>query len=417
MRIGLVHPALDIKGGAENVVVWLAGGLARRGHDVTVLTSSIDRSLFGDSPLNFEVIELKNHGYELSWSGMRRAAHQLQPLLSRFDVINPHNFPANFWTYWALPSRQIPVVWFCQEPLRSLYRPPLDPHVRQLVERRVRPGYAVRVFQHWRSQGGRGLVRSAYRRTVLRRVKSLDGTIARSQDLILTNSAFVADQVRLLFGVQAEVCRLGIPIAENSVPVGTDRAADFELLTVSRLKLEKNVETILLAVARLPQEWRKRLRLTIVGAGPEYEALLALREHLDLGRNVVFTGAVSDEELDVHYRRCDAVVYLTLDETFGLVFPEAAARSKPSIAPDHGGPTEFVEHGRTGLLVDALDPEAVARGIIDLLRDRGRLVQMGDAALAKVKKDYTVDAMVDRYLGLLERMVRSKAGQPFSAPK
>lgn len=136
--------------------------------------------------------------------------------------------------------------------------------------------------------------------------------------------------------------------------------------------------------------------------------LIHVRDQLGLESLVTFAGSVTDEELDLYYRRCDAIIYLTLDETFGLPFAEAAARSKPSIGPDHGGPAEFIEPGRTGLLVDALDPDAVASTIVELLSDPIRMREMGSAARKKVETEYTIDAMVDRYLHWVDSSVASR---------
>lgn len=402
MDLAIVHPALDVKGGAENVVVWLASGLTERGHRVRVITSRADRSLFSAVPWNFELVEIGGHGYRHSWSGMRRAAQQLRPLLGGADVVNPHNFPANFWCYWALEGQSIPAVWFCQEPMRVLYRPPLDPHVRQLLTMRglgVLPGVPLSRIA--------GVARNGL---VLWRVKAMDRRVATSYRLVLTNSAFVADQVRLLFGISASVCRLGIPMngARDSRQTSSD--ARLELLTVARLNVEKNVETILKALAALPAAVRTGVRLTVIGTGPELPYLLRLRDRLGLNEHVVFAGYVSDDELARAYGACDAVIYLSLDETFGLVFAEAAARSKPSIGPDHGGPIEFIEDGRTGLLVDALDPASVARAIIRLAGDPELRREMGRAARRKVEAEYTVDAMVTRYLALVQPLLAKTSG-------
>ena len=42
----MVHPRFDLRGGAENVVAWLARALSRRGHSVAVATRHFDASLW-----------------------------------------------------------------------------------------------------------------------------------------------------------------------------------------------------------------------------------------------------------------------------------------------------------------------------------------------------------------------------------
>jgi len=240
-------------------------------------------------------------------------------------------------------------------------------------------------------------------------VKKMDRQVARWFPLILTNSSFVAKQVEALFGRSASVCRLGIPVGQAPRDEPSDGHIGIELLTVARLTIEKNVETVLKALAVLPAPVRSQVHLTVIGTGPEEPYLLRLRDELALGNRVTFRGFVSDEELGRAYRSCDAVVYLSLDETFGLVFAEAAARSKPSIGPDHGGPIEFIDDGRSGLLVDPLNPAAVASAIAKLAGDPGLRQEMGLAARQKVAAEYTIDAMVSRYLALVRSQLRLPA--------
>ena len=64
-------------------------------------------------------------------------------------------------------------------------------------------------------------------------------------------------------------------------------------------------------------------------------------------------------------------------EGFGIVLLEAAASGKPVVAGRSGGVDEAVLDGKTGLLVDATDPEAVAEAVLTLLGDPIRAAEMG----------------------------------------
>ena len=411
MQIAIVHPSLSVKGGAENVVVWLASGLVNYGHQVRVITSTADRKLFTAVPWNFETVELGGDGYRFDWSEMRKMARRLRPHLDGADLVNPHNFPANYWTYWALPHGSARVAWYCQEPLRWLYTPPLDAHVQRLraIRGEVAPRSVRRLGYYLTKAHEMGYLRALREFDTRRRVKAIDHQVANWYPLVMTNSVFVASQIRLLFGIDANVCRLGIPVgpAPEEKRPGTD--SRIELLMVTRLVVAKNVDTALRAMRALPEPVRSAVRLTVIGIGPDLPQLLRLRSALGLEREVVFRGMVSDDELDRAYRTADALIYLTLDETFGLAYAEAAARAIPCIGPDHGGPVEFIDDGRTGLTVDALDPNAVAGAIVRLASHPELRREMGRAARQKVEADYTVDAMVRRYLRLVESGLRKAA--------
>lgn len=75
---------------------------------------------------------------------------------------------------------------------------------------------------------------------------------------------------------------------------------------------------------------------------------------------------------------CDiAVIPSTEPESFGMVALEAMAASKPIIATNHGGVTEIILHGETGLLVPPCDAAALADAIKLLADDKDLGQKMG----------------------------------------
>jgi glycosyltransferase involved in cell wall biosynthesis len=79
-----------------------------------------------------------------------------------------------------------------------------------------------------------------------------------------------------------------------------------------------------------------------------------------------FHGYLSQEDLDRVYERCDVFALLTIDEPFGMVYPEAAARGLHIVGPDHGGPFEILEGGELGHCIDPFEPEALAEALREL---------------------------------------------------
>ncbi len=74
-------------------------------------------------------------------------------------------------------------------------------------------------------------------------------------------------------------------------------------------------------------------------------------------------------------------------EEFGLAIVEALAAGLPVVAPRTGGPATYVEEGRTGWLVDTLDPKALARGVAGAL----------DIADRPGRAAYAAESMASRY--------------------
>jgi glycosyltransferase involved in cell wall biosynthesis len=98
-----------------------------------------------------------------------------------------------------------------------------------------------------------------------------------------------------------------------------------------------------------------------------------------LGARVTFKGFTSDaEKLDL-YAQSLGIIYPPVDEDYGYVTLEAMLSRKPVITTlDSGGPLEFVEHDRTGL-VCAPDAAALAAQMDELWRHRSIAARMGEA--------------------------------------
>lgn len=73
-------------------------------------------------------------------------------------------------------------------------------------------------------------------------------------------------------------------------------------------------------------------------------------------------------------------------ETFGLTLIEALAFGIPVIAPDIGAPTEFIDHGVNGYLVDETDMEALAAILKTMCDDSAKLAKMSEAARATAQR-------------------------------
>lgn len=177
-------------------------------------------------------------------------------------------------------------------------------------------------------------------------------------------------------------------------PYRCDGYGDF-IFAVSRLTPLKRFDLLLSALA-LPVA--RQARLVIAGEGDAREALEAQARRLGLEGRVTFTGRLSDEALVDHYARCRAVAFVPFDEDYGFITAEAFASGKPVLTcRDSGGPTELVQDGVSGRIVEPT-ADAVAGALAALAGDAALVETMGAAARARVAS-LTWPATVARLLG------------------
>jgi phosphatidyl-myo-inositol dimannoside synthase len=129
-------------------------------------------------------------------------------------------------------------------------------------------------------------------------------------------------------------------------------------------------------------------QLWIVGDGDDRPRLEALAAHRGLSGSVVFTGRVSDAELEDRYRRCRFFVMPSRSEGFGLVFVEAMRAGKACV----GGPgaaAEIIEHGVTGFIVDPDRADDICDVVVRLLDEPALCDALGRAGAARFHAEFT----------------------------
>jgi glycosyltransferase involved in cell wall biosynthesis len=130
------------------------------------------------------------------------------------------------------------------------------------------------------------------------------------------------------------------------------------ILTVGKLKEEKNQELLIRAFARLGEP---AARLVIAGDGPLLDRLQSAAKELGVADRVVFPGYVSDPW--PLYAAADLFVLPSREESFGNVLVEALHAGLPIVSTRTTGAAEVLDGGRLGRLVERDDPDALAAAI------------------------------------------------------
>jgi sugar transferase (PEP-CTERM/EpsH1 system associated) len=261
-----------------------------------------------------------------------------------------------------------------------------------------------------------------------RDVTDLDGASRRYRWVRRIYRPFVTHYIALSRDLERYLCAgVGVPATEvsqiyNGVDTRRFRPADgsrrsiegcpfrdpalWLIGTVGRMERVKDPLNLAKAFVRaleLAPAKRDRLRLVMVGDGPLYGDVRALLARGGVADLAWLPGERGD--IPEVLRGLDCFVLPSLAEGISNTILEAMAAGLPVIATDVGGNAELIEAGRTGELVAPADPDALAHRILAYGRDRESARAAGRAGRARIERQFGLDAMVQRYQALYDRLL------------
>lgn len=202
---------------------------------------------------------------------------------------------------------------------------------------------------------------------------------------------------------------LGVP--ENKItviPNGVDiklfdsvrvEKVPHQILYVGRLVNFKHVDWLIEAFAHILREIPDA-KLKIVGQGPERGNLESLVRKLGLQDKVTFTGTTPTyEAVARHYNESEVFVLPSTVEGEAIALKEAMTARLPVIAMNVAGSgvLSLVQEGENGFLLEPRRPELIANRLVQLLQDEKLRKEMGETGRKFVEK-YDWDIIADRVL-------------------
>jgi len=155
------------------------------------------------------------------------------------------------------------------------------------------------------------------------------------------------------------------------------------ILYVGTLEPRKNIPVLLRAFYKLK---KKNLQYKLIIAGKKgwkYKEIFEITNKLNLQKDVIFTGYVSDEDLPKLYNAADLFVYPSLYEGFGLPPLEAMACGTPVITSNTSSLPEVV--GDAGIMTNPYNVDGLANAMHEVLTNDGLSEDMIKKGLKRAK--------------------------------
>jgi phosphatidylinositol alpha-1,6-mannosyltransferase len=237
----------------------------------------------------------------------------------------------------------------------------------------------------------------------------------RQADASIALSTYTAALVRAT-GVE--------PASTSLIPPGVDIPSDPSdpseeamtrpiILTIARMEERYKGHDVMVRALALVRAKVPDALWVVIGDGSLRAGIEKLADAYGVAGSIRFLGAVSDEQRNQWLRRARLLAMPSrlpagglAGEGFGIVYLEAGAYGKPVVAGNVGGAVDAVVDGQTGLLVDPVDPVAVAGAITRLLLEQDLARGLGAAGQQRAQL-YAWPVIVER----VERVLIEQLGE------
>lgn len=174
------------------------------------------------------------------------------------------------------------------------------------------------------------------------------------------------------------------------------------LLFAGQILTGKGIDTLLEAMSKMVSD----IPLIIAGSGKQMEEYKELCKSANLEDRVRFIGHVDQERLKALYSNCTCVVMPSrVPETFGLSGLEAMSWSKPVIATDVGGISQWLKQGENGYLVPSNDGLYLAGTIDKLLSNRKMAKTMGKTGYKMYMENFNAAKHLDSLQNYFKKII------------
>ncbi len=188
---------------------------------------------------------------------------------------------------------------------------------------------------------------------------------------------------------------------DRFLPKTKGQYEDFIFLFVGRLTKDKGIYDLIKAFQGVYKEISK-IQLWILG--PDEEGIeQEIKKKIPLLKGVAWLG--SKENPEDFMAKADILILPSYREGFGTVIIEAAACKTATIAYQIYGVVDAIENGKSGILVNKGDSEALELAMKKIVLNPGLAVQLGEFAYQRVLKLYSAKKITNDWINSYESLV------------
>jgi len=221
----------------------------------------------------------------------------------------------------------------------------------------------------------------------------------RAADKIIAVSNYTKDMIIKHYGISPNKVEVVHNAVEQEVNIRKDSKIEHQdkiVLFLGRLTLQKGPDYFIEAAHRVLQIL-PNTKFIIAGSGEMYRRMVDRAAELGMGKNMLFTGHLTGEDIDRAYQMADLYVMPSVSEPFGITPLESLKNNTPVLISKQSGVSEVLKNA---LKVDFWDIDEMTNKIVSVLSYsplKKSLIENGQRELEKITWDNAADKCINIY--------------------
>lgn len=230
--------------------------------------------------------------------------------------------------------------------------------------------------------------------------------VVNKSDMVLSTSHIMAEEIKRYTDKEIEITPFGVDVNKFYKIISNEKKEDdvINIGITKSLNAVYGIDILLKAfkivLDKCPD---KKMRLKIIGEGPEEDNLKELSRELKISEKVDFVGWVHNSKLIYYFNSLYLSVFPSLKESFGVAALESMACGTPVITSSADGYKEIVNE-KVGVIVPIRNYERLSDEIIKLLLNPAKRGKMSIECINYVNAHFNFHKNVQQMLEIYKKV-------------
>ena len=230
--------------------------------------------------------------------------------------------------------------------------------------------------------------------------KLLRNWSVNSAEVVITPSDHLKNFVSEL-GFNNEILKINNGVEITDIKRTNVHKADINLLIISRLVIQKNINIVIEAMELLDN---KNVKLSIIGEGGEFNKLEGVIHELNLQNRVQLLGKIDNNKISQFLLTADIFIQASDYEGLPHSVLEAINYEIPILSTEVGGCRDLLNDGERGFIIPIPpDKKIIAENIIYIINNKDEATKRADAAKVFISKEYSFLVQAKQYMKIFQQ--------------